>query len=139
MVFRSLDFLYVPTADVAATYRRYVDDLGAGPVFFIHGMGTTVAAVRTTEDGPLTLLSGHLHDHADDRGHGDVPILVHRVDDYDAAIAALRAAGVAHLHQLEIPHGPCASFTFDDGQRFAIYELVRPEAVDHFTGRFDGP
>ncbi len=41
------------------------------------------------------------------------------------------------IHELEIPHGPCASFGLPDGQRLAIYELVRPGAADHFVGRID--
>jgi hypothetical protein len=41
------------------------------------------------------------------------------------------------VHELEIPHGPCASFGTSNGQRFAAYELVRPGAMTHFDGRFD--
>lgn len=69
-------------------------------------MGTTVACVRLDEDGPAILLAGHLH--------GYVPILVYRVDSYATAVAALDEAGIA-LDELEIPHGPCASFTAPGG------------------------
>jgi len=48
----------------------------------------------------------------------------------------LRERGIT-LHELEIPHGPCASFTGEDGQRFAVYELIRSEAVSFFDGRID--
>ena len=51
-------------------------------------------------------------------------------------VRALRASGV-QLHELEIPHGPCASFVAEGDQRFAIYELVRPDANAHFSGRID--
>lgn len=90
-------------------------------------MGTVVAAVRLApEPAPLILLSGHLD--------GTAPVLVYRVDDYDAAVAAIRAAGVADVRELEIPHGPCASFSAPDGQRLAVYELVRPGADEHLRG-----
>jgi catechol 2,3-dioxygenase-like lactoylglutathione lyase family enzyme len=128
-VFLSLDYLYVPTADVAATAQRYVEALGARLVWRVRGMGTVVACLRVTDEGPAVLLSGHLE--------GENPILVYRVESYRRSLDALRAARIAHVRELEIPHGPCASFTAPGGQRMAIYELVRPEAVSHFDGRFD--
>jgi hypothetical protein len=79
--------------------------------------------------GPAILLSGHLQ--------GTSPILVYRVDDYAAAVARLRASGVLGLDELEIPHGPCASFDAPGGQRLAVYQLVRPQAAEHFAGRID--
>jgi hypothetical protein len=128
-VLGSLDFVYVPTSDVDTTARHYVNDLDARLEWRVRAMGTTVAAIRVAEQGPLILLAGHLE--------GDTPILVYRVDDYDTAVAALRAAAVADLVELEIPHGPCAAFRAYGGQRFAVYELTRPDAVTQFTGRFD--
>jgi hypothetical protein len=128
-VFESLDFVYVPTEDVDAGVRRYVDELGAELVWKVRGMGTVVACLRVSATGPAVLLSGHLE--------GSAPILVYRVSDYAATVAHLRAAGVGEVHELEIPQGPCASFRMPDGQRLAIYELARPGAADHFVGRVD--
>lgn len=125
----SLDFVYVPTADVDAAVVHYTEALGATLEWKVRGMGTTVACVRLDDEGPALLLSGHLH--------GEAPILVHRVADYESTVASLRAAGVKELRELEIPHGPCASFGLPDGQRAAVYELVRPDAASHFAGRFD--
>ena len=51
-VFESLDYVYVPTADVDLAARRYVDELGAELVFKVRGMGTVVACVRVAERGP---------------------------------------------------------------------------------------
>lgn len=124
----SLDYVYVPTEDVDATARRYVDELGAELVFKVRGMGTVVACLRVADEGPAILLSGHLH--------GEVPILIYRVPDYDEAVARLRGAGLS-LRELEIPHGPCASFTAPGGQRYAVYELTRPGAAESFVGRID--
>jgi len=128
-VYRSLDFVYIPTADVDAAARSYVEVLGAALVWKVRGLGTTVAALRLSAEGPTLLLAGHLE--------GRTPVLVFRVDDYSAAVAQLRAAGIAGLEELEIPHGPCASFEAPGGQRFAVYELVRPGVDEHFAGRVD--
>jgi hypothetical protein len=126
--FRSLDFIYVPTDDVDASARAYVDQLGAEMVWQVRGMSTVVACLRVSGDGPAILLSGHLE--------GPTPILIYRVDDHDATVAALRRAGIA-VRELEIPHGPCAAFTAPGGQRLAVYQLTRPGADARFEGRFD--
>lgn len=129
--FESLDFIYVPTADVDVTAETYVQVLGADLRWKVRGMGTVVACLSVSGSGPAILLSGHLE--------GDVPILVYRVADYAATVAALRAGGVDELHELEIPHGPCAAFRAAGGQRYAVYELVRPEVAGYFDGRIDDP
>ncbi|HEY3106296.1 MAG TPA: hypothetical protein VGJ49_05820 [Gaiellaceae bacterium] len=49
----------------------------------------------------------------------------------------MRAAGVSDLREVEIPHGPCASFRVAGGQRIAVYELVRANADEFFAGRMD--
>src|SRR5207247_8176063 len=123
-----LDFVYVPTEDVDTAARRYVEELGAELVWKVRGMGTVVACLRVSETGPAILLSGHLE--------GEVPILVYRVADYEATVASLRAAGI-EPHELEIPHGPCASLVAPGGQRLAVYELTRPYAAAQFDGRID--
>ena len=94
-------------------------------------MGTVVACVQFGDTTPSILLSGHLE--------GEVPVLIYRVADYRSTVEDLRAAGVDDLHELEIPHGPCASFRAAGGQRYALYQLVRPEAATHFDGRIDEP
>jgi hypothetical protein len=128
-MFMSLDFLYVPTADVDLAVDSAVEVLGAELVWKIRAMGTTVACLRVTEAGPALLLSGHLE--------GEAPILVYRVADYKATVAQLRKVGATDLRELEIPHGPCASFRLGGNQRFAVYELVRPGMDAHFAGRID--
>jgi hypothetical protein len=127
-VFGSLDYIYVPAADVDGEAMRYVQTLGAELVWKVRGMGTTVACLRVGERGPAILLSGHLQSPG--------AILVYRVRDYAATIARLRAQGVT-VRELEIPHGPCATFTAEAGQRYAVYQLVRPDAVHLFDGRID--
>ena len=128
VLFASLDFLYTPTADVDATVDHYVHALGAALLWKVRAMGTTVAAVRVSDGGPLILLAGHLD--------GEAPILVYRTDDYARTTTALKDAGV-ELDEFEIPHGPCAAFRAQGGQPFAVYELTRPEAATQFDGRID--
>ena len=112
-----------------ATTAYYVDALGAELVWKVRGMGTTVARLRLATAGPAVLLSGHLD--------GTVPILIFRVADYAASVSTLRTNGVADIKELEIPHGPCASFTATGGQRIGFYELVRADVDEHFSGRID--
>ena len=119
----------MPTTDVDATVPVYIETFGAELVWKIRGMGTTVACLTVSGEGPAILLSGHLD--------GPAPVLVYRVADYDGAIARLRDAGAGEIHELEIPQGPCASFRLPDGQRAAIYELTRPGVADTFVGRVD--
>ncbi|MDQ3681088.1 MAG: VOC family protein [Actinomycetota bacterium] len=128
-MFLSLDFVYVPTPDVDAAVGHYVSALGARLEWKVRGMGTTVACLRMGDSATAILLSGHLE--------GEVPVLIYRVADYAATLRELRSNGVTEIRELEIPQGPCASFTAVGGQRVAVYELVRPEADAHFTGRVD--
>lgn len=127
-MFGSLDYIYLPVADVDGEALRYVQVLGAELVWKVRGMGTTVACLRAGEHGPAILLSGHLQ--------GPGAILVYRVQDYAATVAYLRARHIA-VRELEIPHGPCATFTMEAGQRYAVYQLVRPDAAHLFDGRID--
>jgi len=128
-ILRHLDYVYMPSADVAADARYFTDVLGGRLVFAIDAMGTRVAMVQLTEEPPRILLAGHLD--------GDRPILVYRVDDLDAAIAGLEARGWTRGHTLEIPQGPVCSFSAPGGQRLAIYELARAGAEASFAGRRD--
>lgn len=127
--FGQLDFLYVPSNDVAADMAHLSEVLGGRVVFAIDAMGTRVAAVELTEGPPLILLTDHLE--------GERPILVYRVDDLSAALATLESRGWERERMLEIPHGPCCSFRTTGGHRFALYELLRPDVAAGFEGRRD--
>jgi hypothetical protein len=128
-MFDRLDYLYVPSRDVAADVAYFTDTLGARLVFAIESMGTRVAMVELTEGPPQIVLAGHLD--------GDRPIFVYRVADLQAATQMLRAAGSDLGHALEIPQGPVRSFVTPGGQRLALYQLTRPGVVDGFAGRRD--
>jgi hypothetical protein len=119
----------MPSRDAAADLRYFTEILGGAPVFAVEGMGTRVAMVRLTDDGPALLLAEHLE--------GDQPILVYRVSDLEQAKTDLTARGWQAGHELEIPFGPVCAFTAPGGQRLAIYQRDRPEADSFFAGRRD--
>jgi hypothetical protein len=127
--FDRLDFLYVPSRDVAGDLAFFEDVLGGEVVFAVDSMGTRVAAIRLSEEPPLVLLTDHLE--------GDRPILVYRVADLDAALAELERRGWRRERTFEIPHGPICSFSAPGGHRVALYQLTRPEVAAHFDGRRD--
>jgi hypothetical protein len=128
-MFEQLDYVYMPSRDVAADVAYFTDVLGASLIFAIDGMGTRVAMVALTEAPPRILLAGHLE--------GDVPVLLYRVADLDTATAELRARGWTDGHALEIPQGPVRSFVAPGGQRIGIYQRTRPEVEASFEGRRD--
>jgi hypothetical protein len=128
-VFEHLDYVYMPSADVASDVAYFTDVLGGRLIFAIEGMGTQVAMVELTPDPPRILLAGHLD--------GEVPVLVYRVHDLASAMVELEGRGWVRGHTLEIPQGPVCSFTAPGGQRLAVYELARPGAEASLTGRRD--
>jgi hypothetical protein len=129
MTFQSLDFVYMPSSDVAADMAYFTDVLGGRLIFAVEGMGTRVAMVELTAVPPRVLLAGHLE--------GDQPVLVYRVADLEQAMDELAARGWQRESTFEIPHGPVCPFRTPGGHRLAIYQLVRPEVGEHFEGHRD--
>lgn len=127
--FERLDFIYMPSRDVAADARWFTETLGGRLIFAVEGMGTRVAMIALTDEPPRILLADHVK--------GDRPILVYRVAAFEAALVALESRGWKRGGSIEIPHGPLCSFRAPGGQRIAIYELARPQVEEHFAGRID--
>jgi len=128
-MFEQLDYVYMPSRDVAADVAWFTDVLAGRLVFAIEAMGTKVAMIELTKDPPRLILAGHLE--------GEGSILVYRVDDLEHSSAELRERGWDEGHALEIPQGPVRSFSAPGGQRVAIYELTRPGVERGFKGRRD--
>ena len=124
-----LDYLYVPSADVATDATYWVNVLGARVIFAVEGMGARVAMLELGSGGPRILLTDHLDDQR--------TVLIFRVEDLALAQRELKSKGWKRGRSLEIPHGPCVSFTTPGGQRVAIYQLARPVVAEHFVGRMD--
>ena len=102
-MFEQLDYVYMPSRDVAADVGFFTEVLGGRLVFAIDGMGTRVAMIELTDGPPQLLLAGHLE--------GDRPVLVYRVADLDGGTRTdLESRGWTADHALEIPQGPVRSF-----------------------------
>jgi hypothetical protein len=129
MAFDGLDYVYMPSRDVAADMAWFRDVLGGRVVFAIDAMGTRVAMIELSEGPPRLLLADHVE--------GDVPILVYRVASLADATAELESRGWVGGHTLEIPQGPVCSFHAPGGQRIAVYERARPGVEESFEGRHD--
>jgi hypothetical protein len=129
MKFDHLDYVYIPSSDVAADMSYFTDILGGRLVFAIEAMGTRVAMIELTEQPPRLLLADHLE--------CDVPILVYRVASLPDAVRELESRGWTRGKALEIPQGPVSSFEAPGGQRLALYELTRPGVAEGFEGRRD--
>ena len=127
--FLQLDYLYTPSQDVAADARFYTDVVGGRVAFAVEGMGARVAMIELTDGPPHVLLTDHLD--------GERPIYIYRVEDLHKAVATLKRRGLEGERRLEIPMGPCSSFTLPNGHRIALYEAARPEVLKHFLGRRD--
>jgi hypothetical protein len=128
-LFEQLDFIYMPSRDVAADVQYFLEVLGAKLTFAVEGMGTRVAMVEMTDGPPRLLLAEHLE--------GERPVMVFRVADLQQAMRTLESRGWKQGHTFEIPHGPVCSFATPEGHRLAIYQLARPEVGEHFAGRRD--
>jgi hypothetical protein len=128
MILGSLDYLYTPSADVAADLRYLVDVLGGEEGFAIEDDGIRVAMVRFGA-APAILLTDHLE--------GERPIHLFAVEDLSAARRALEGRGWLAERSVELPPGPAATFRTPGGLRMAIYEPVRPFVVESFQGRHD--
>jgi hypothetical protein len=128
-VFDALDFVYLPSRDVALDLEHFTSQLGAEFVFAIEAFGTRVAMVRMSPEPPSLLLAGHLE--------GEQPVLVHRVADLAEAVAELEDRSVKIHARFEIPHGPAVELVCPGPQRLALYELTRPDAPERLAKRRD--
>jgi hypothetical protein len=127
--FEQLDFLYIPSTDVAADAHYFADVLGGNLVFAIADGDTRAAMVEMIAGPPKLIFTDHLE--------GDRTITIFRVANLRTALKALAERGWEKEGTFEIPQGPCCSFLTPTGQRVALYQLTRPDVEDHFAGRFD--
>jgi predicted enzyme related to lactoylglutathione lyase len=132
MMFKSLDFLYVPAPDIESSVRYYTQVLGGKLLWKIHAYGVWVACIALSEaedNKPYVLLADHIH-------KNDV-MLVYQVEDLDNAINQLKLKGWKEENRLEIPPGPCCTFRDPAGNALVIYENVRPDFMDEVRGKID--
>ena len=132
LMFKSLDFLYVPAPDIESSVKYYTQVLDGKLLWKIHAYGVWVAcvAISEAEDKPYVLLADHIH-------KNDV-MLIYQVEDLDNAIKQLKLKGWKEEKRIEIPPGPCCTFRDPAGNALVIYENVRPDFMDEFRGKIDG-
>jgi hypothetical protein len=124
----TLDFLYIPSRDVAADLAYFSEVLAAEVVFAIESGDVRVGAVRFGE-GPVLLFADHLE--------GERAFMIFRTDNLDAKLSEMESNGWTREESFEIPHGPCCTFETPAGHRVGFYELTRPDVINHFAGRRD--
>ena len=130
MMFKSLDFLYVPAPDIESSVQFYTQVLGGELLWKIHAYGVWVACIElSNEDKPYVLLADHIH-------KNDV-MLIYQVENLDNAIKDLKSKGWKEENRIEIPPGPCCTFRDPAGNSLVIYENVRPYIMDEFRGKID--
>ena len=127
--FEQLDYLYIPSSDVAADARYFSDVLGGRLRFAIEDGDTHTAMIEMTAGPPRLIFTDHLE--------GERAIMIFRVAKLRDAMKALAARGWEREGTFEIPQGPCCSFVSPAGHRVALYQLTRPQVEEHFVGRFD--
>ena len=116
--FRKLEYLYVGTSDFERDLAYYRDVLKAELVWNLTGFGAHVAAFKVGL-GPLLLIADHRP------APSCMP--VYAVEDLGSTVKALKKRGwKPRGGRIEIPNGPCRPFEDPSGNRFAIFENVRP-------------
>ena len=126
-MFGPLDFVYLPSRDVAADVAHWTR-VGGEVVFAVERFDTRVAMMSLGE-GPGFLLAQHLE--------GDAPVLVYRVDDLAASVSDLVGRGIAVGERFEFPSGDAVEVLSPEPQRVAIYERSRADRGDSLGGRRD--
>jgi predicted enzyme related to lactoylglutathione lyase len=122
-LFKKMAFLYVGSSDFDADFRFYRDVLGAQLIWGFDRFGAKVAAFRLG-DSPLILIADHL------ATPSTMPIF--EVDDLALAVEQLTLKGwKADRGPMEMPNGTCYVFQDPSGNRYAIFEDVRPLAMEN--------
>lgn len=122
-LFKKMAFLYVGSSDFDADFRFYQDMLGARLVWGFDRFGAKVAAFKLG-DSPLILIADHLD------APSTMPIF--EVDDLALAVEQLTLKGWRpDRGPMEMPNGTCYVFKDPSGNRYAIFEDVRPLAMEN--------
>ena len=130
MMFKSLDFLYVPAPDIEASVKYYTQVLGGELLWKMHAYGVWVACVSLSKtEKPYILLADHIH-------KNDM-MLIYQVENLDDAVKQLNAKGWKEENRVEIPPGPCCTFRDPAGNALVIYENTRPFVMQEFKGKID--
>jgi predicted enzyme related to lactoylglutathione lyase len=126
-----LAYLYIGTAAFDRDVAYYRDVLGAEVVWAFNAFDAKVAALRVA-DGPLFLLADHRP------APSCMPILA--VENLEATVEELKERGWHFEGNLfEIPNGPCCRFNDPSGNPLALFQDVRPDAMERAFADKDNP
>jgi predicted enzyme related to lactoylglutathione lyase len=121
-LFKKMAFLYVGSSDFDADFHFYRDVLGAQLVWGFDRFGARVAAFKIG-DSPLILIADHL------AAPSTMPIF--EVDNLAFVVEQLKSKGwKADRGPMEIPNGSCYVFHDPSGNRYAVFENIRPLAAE---------
>ena len=121
-LFTKVAFLYVGSSQFEDDLHFYQDVLGARLVWGFDRFGAKVAAFDLG-DGPLVLIASHLN------SPSTLPIL--EVDDLEEAVSVLTKQNwQAERGPIEIPNGPCYIFRDPSGNRYGLFQNIRPSAME---------
>jgi predicted enzyme related to lactoylglutathione lyase len=130
MMFKSLDFLYVPAPDIESSVQYYTEVLGGKLLWKIHAYGAWVACIELSRaDKPYILLADHIQKND--------TMLIYQVENLDSAIEQLKSKGWKEENRIEIPPGPCCTFRDPAGNALVIYENIRPHVLNDLRGKID--
>jgi len=117
-----LEYLYVGTAAFDRDVAYYRDVLGAEVVWAFAAFGAKVAALRVC-DGPLLLLADHRP------APSCMPVLA--VENLEVTVGELKKrCWQSEGEPFEIPNGPCYRFTDPSGNPLALFQNLRPNAME---------
>lgn len=130
MVFKSLDYLYVPAPDIESSVKYYTQVLGGKLLWKIHTYGVWVACIELSKDEkPYVLLADHIK-------KNDV-MLIYQVENLEETARQLESRGWKEEGRIEIPPGPCCTFRDPADNALVIYENKRPCVMQEFRGKID--
>jgi predicted enzyme related to lactoylglutathione lyase len=122
-LFSKMAFLYVGSSDFEADFHFYRHLLRAQLVWGFDRFGAKVAAFKLG-DSPLILIADHL------TAPSTMPIFM--VNDLALTIKQLTLRGWrSERESIEIPNGTCYVFQDPSKNRYAIFENVRPLAMEN--------
>ncbi|MFM2303352.1 MAG: hypothetical protein RLZZ135_761 [Cyanobacteriota bacterium] len=121
-LFSKMAFLYVGSSDFDADFHFYRQVLGAQLVWGFDRFGAKVAAFKLG-NSPLILIADHL------AAPSTMPIF--EVDNLALTIEQLTSRGWIADRAMEMPNGTCHVFQDSSGNRYAIFEDVRPLAMEN--------
>lgn len=125
--FLALRFLYVGSSKMDEDVEYYEQTLGGEKVWDVRAFGARVAAFRLSERGPHYLLADH-------RPAGTC-MPVYEVASLDRAVKALKKRGwKPHAGPFGIPNGDCYTMLDPSGNELAIFEDMRPGAMEGAHG-----